>query len=148
MLGALPALHLLAAWLSRTVAGAREVRLGKLFVEYAYAVVPLSLGAWMAFTLAVVFPNLSYIPRVVSDPFGWGWDLFGTRATTWTWMPLGLVPWAQLVLLLVGLWGSVRAARHIVAQTLGDGQAARRGLVPLAALLVAITWGFVALYLG
>ena len=46
------------------------------------------------------------------------------------------------------LVAQVRAARRIVAQTLGDGAAARRGLVPLAALLVAITWGFVALYFG
>ena len=148
VLAGLPGLHLLGAWLSRVLAGAPRVPLGRLFVEHAYALIPLSLGAWMAFTLAVVLPNLSYIPRVVSDPFGWGWDLFGTRATTWTWMPLAALPWAQLALLCVGLWGSVSAARRIVAQTLGDGAAARRGLVPLAALLVAITWGFVALYLG
>jgi hypothetical protein len=122
-------------------------RLGTLFVRYAYALVPLSLAAWMAFTLAVVLPNLSYIPRVFSDPLGWGWDLFGTRETTWTWVPLGALPWAQLALLLVGVWGSIRAAHGIAGEALGPA-AARRGLVPVGAFIVAIGWVFVALYLG
>ena len=148
VLGVLPGLHLVAAWLSRALAGAPSLRLGKLFVAYAYALIPLSLAAWMAFTLAVVLPNLSYIPRVLSDPLGWGWDLFGTRETTWTWVPLGLLPWAQLGLLLAGLWGSVRAAREIVRDALGEAEAARRGLVPLAGFLGLLAWAFLALYLG
>ena len=147
VLGALPALHLLVAWLSRTLAGVRAVPVRKLFVDYAYALLPLGLGAWMAFTLAVVAPNLSYVPRVLSDPFSWGWDLFGTRATTWTWVPLGALPWAQLALLLAGLWGSVRAARTIVGQALGAARA-RRGLIPVAGFLVALAWGFAVLYFG
>lgn len=143
----LPILHLLAAWLSRAFAGAPGTRLGTLFVRYAYALVPLSLAAWMAFTLAVLLPNLSYIPRVLSDPLGWGWDLFGTRETTWTWVPLGALPWAQLALLLVGVWGSIRVAHGIAGEALGPA-AARRGLVPVAGFIVAIAWVFVALYLG
>ena len=148
VLVALPALHLLTAWLSRTVAGVSGARLGRLFVDYAYALIPLSLAAWMAFTLAVVLPNLSYIPRVLSDPLGWGWDLFGTRETTWTWVPLGVLPWAQLALLLVGLWGSIRVGHAIVGEALGDARAARRGLIPLAGFLVAVAWAFLALYFG
>jgi hypothetical protein len=148
VLVALPALHLLTAWLSRRAAGAGDARIRRLFVDYAYALIPLSLGAWMAFTLAVILPNLSYIPRVLSDPLGWGWDLFGTREMAWTWVPLGVLPWAQLVLLLLGLWGSIRAAQAIVGEALGAGRAARRGLIPLAAFLVAVAWAFLALYLG
>ncbi len=148
VLVALPALHLLTAWLSRVAAGVSRVRLGRLFVDYAYALIPLSLAAWMAFTLAVVLPNLSYIPRVLSDPLGWGWDLFGTRETTWRWVPLGVLPWAQLILLLVGLWGSIRVAHGIVREALGEATATPRGLIPLAIFLVAIAWAFLALYLG
>ncbi|MFQ5828427.1 MAG: 4Fe-4S binding protein [Candidatus Methylomirabilia bacterium] len=148
VLGALPALHFLTAWLSRTLAGASRVKVRRLFVDYAYALVPLSLASWGAFTLAVVLPNLSYIPRVLSDPFGWGWELFGTRETTWSWVPVGLLPSAQLLLLLLGLWGSTRVAREIVGEALGVEQAAWRGLMPLAAFLVAITWAFLILYLG
>lgn len=144
----LPAVHLLTAWLSRALAGAQGPGVRRLFVDYAYALVPLSLGAWMAFTLAVVLPNLSYIPRVLSDPFGWGWDLFGTRTTTWTWMPLGALPWVQLVLLLLGLGASLKAARTIAGQVLRDARAAGRGFLPPALLLLAVTWTFIVLYLG
>jgi polyferredoxin/plastocyanin len=145
---ALPALHAGTAWLSRALARAPDIRLSRLFIDYAYALLPVSLGAWMAFTLAVVMPNLSYVPRVLSDPLGWGWDLFGTREATWTWMPGAALPWLQLLLVLAGLWGSVRAARTIVAGAIPDPQARGRATLPLLLFLVAIAWTFVTLYLG
>lgn len=148
VLGALPALLLSTAWLSRRLAGDSRVPLRRLFVHYAYAVIPLSLGAWVAFTLAVVFPNLSYIPRVLSDPFGWGWDLFGTREATWSWAPLALLSWAQLAALGVGLWASVRAGRVIVLDSLSETLSPRRGTAPLVLFLMAIAWAFLILYLG
>ncbi|MBI4254640.1 MAG: cupredoxin domain-containing protein [Candidatus Rokubacteria bacterium] len=148
VLGVLPGLHWLTAWLSRAAAGDSRVAARTLFVDYAYALVPLSLAAWMAFTLAVVLPNLSSIPRVLSDPFGWGWDLFGTREVAWKWMPLGLIPGAQVALLLVGLWGSIRSARVIVSQALGTETAARWGAIPLVAFIVAIAWAFLAIFVG
>jgi polyferredoxin/plastocyanin len=145
---ALPALHLATAWLSRALARTHGLTVSRLFVDHASALLPVSLGAWMAFTLAVVVPNLSYVPRVLSDPLGWGWDLFGTRETTWTWMPVAALPWLQLGLVLAGLWGSVRVARATVAEAVPDPRARRRAMLPLTLFLVAIAWTFVTLYLG
>ena len=56
---------------------ARPVREGP-SSNLAYALVPLGLGAWIAFSLSFVFVNLSYLWPALSDPFGWGWNLFGT----------------------------------------------------------------------
>ena len=39
---------------------------------------PLGLAAWVAFTISFAFAKLSYVLPVLSDPFGRGWDLFGT----------------------------------------------------------------------
>lgn len=36
------------------------------------------LLAWIAFSVPLIFVNGSYIISVISDPFGWGWNLFGT----------------------------------------------------------------------
>lgn len=144
----LPALHLLGAWLSRTVAGAAGVAVGDLFVTYAYALVPLSLAAWMAFTLALVLPNVSYIPRVIADPFGWGWDLLGMRQTAWTWMPLEALPWIQVILLLAGLGLSIRMARAIAGRALREARMPGLGAIPVAAWLVGITWAFLGLFLA
>jgi ferredoxin len=52
-----------------------------LFVAYAYTLVPLGLAAWIAFGLGFVLTNGSYALAVISDPFGWGWNLFGTADT-------------------------------------------------------------------
>jgi plastocyanin len=94
------------------------------------------------FQFALIAPNLLVFTLIVLA------GLVGTRETTWTWVPLGLLPWVQLGLLLAGLWGSVRAARHIVTDALGEAGAGRRGLLPVAGFLGLLAWAFLALYLG
>lgn len=67
-------------WLARRITRQRQP-LRRLFVDYAYALIPLGLAAWIAFTLGFVLVNGSYALVVLSDPLGWGWDLFGTAST-------------------------------------------------------------------
>ena len=43
----------------------------KSFIAFAYALVPLGLAAWIAFSLSFVFANLSYLWPALSDPMGW-----------------------------------------------------------------------------
>ena len=34
--------------------------------------------SWIAFTISFAFGKMAYLWPVISDPFGWGWNLFGT----------------------------------------------------------------------
>lgn len=147
VLGALPGLTLLAAWSSRAASRGARPPLRRLFLDYTSALVPVSLAAWMAFTLALVAPNLTYLPRVLSDPFGWGWDLIGTRDVTWSVVPAAAVPWAQALLVIAGLGMSIRTARAVVEQALGESQPSW-ALVPVAAVVAGLAGAFLALYLG
>ncbi len=45
---------------------------------------PLGLRAWIAFSFPLIMVNGAYVVQVISDPFGWGWDLFGTATLPWT----------------------------------------------------------------
>ncbi len=74
----LPGLFLLAVLAGRRLAGLRTP-LKRLFIAFAYCLVPLGLAAWIAFSLSFVLANLSYLLPVLSDPFGWGWDLLRHR---------------------------------------------------------------------
>ena len=74
---ALPGLFWLTVWFGKRLSGS-DLPIKKLFIAQAYALVPLGLSAWVAFSLSFVFANFSYVLAVLSDPFGWGWNLIGT----------------------------------------------------------------------
>ncbi|MEW6048838.1 MAG: hypothetical protein AB1609_20570, partial [Bacillota bacterium] len=93
--------------------------------------------------------NISYAVSVVSDPFGWGWDLLGTASYPWTPYVPGWVPYLQVPALLTGLgWGMVGGVRILTRTFDGDRVAALRASLPLAVYLVGVTELFLWLYLA
>ncbi|MFQ5857991.1 MAG: cupredoxin domain-containing protein [Anaerolineae bacterium] len=143
-----PGIFLTFSWLSRRLAGASQVPLRRVFVTYAYSLVPMGLMAWIAFSIAFVFINISYAIPLLSDPFGWGWDLLGTKHYPWTPYLSGWVPYFQIPVLLVGLVLSILLAHRLSEESFPDPQRARRALVPVAMFLMGVTLVFLRLYLG
>jgi hypothetical protein len=142
-----PSIHLGAAVITRWGAGLKDVPVRRLFVALAYPLVPLGLGAWMAFTLSLVFANLSYAFSVVSDPFGWGWNLLGTRDFAWhPWLMIWVPP-VQAALLIGGLIASIATADAILRKFQGT-TAAIGGLAIQTGILTAETIFLLWLYLG
>jgi len=142
-----PGLHLGAAAATRSVAGLQGLPVRRLFVALAYPLVPLGLAAWMAFTLSFVFANLSYALPVLSDPFGWGWNLLGTRDLVWRPWLTGWVAPIQAALLIAGMVGSMATADAILRK-LGGTRPAIRGLAVQTVILLGETAFFLWLYLG
>jgi polyferredoxin len=99
-----------------------------LFAAYAASLVPLGLAIWVAFTLSFTLTNISYAWPALSDPFGWGWNLFGTAGMTWTPYLSGVIPYLQIPVLLIGLMAAVVLALRAARQ---------HGQRPLAALPVS-----------
>ena len=114
----------------------------KLFTQYAYALLPLGLGAWMAFNVSFVLINISYAWSVISDPFGWGWNLFGTAAWKWTPYLAGWQPLMQAPILLVGLVAAIAVALRTARQM----QAPPRAALPIVAFCVVFTGAMLWLY--
>ncbi len=147
MLVVLPGLFLAASAVGRLMARPKAVSLRQVFVTFGYTTVPLGLMGWIAFSLSFVFINVSYVLPVISDPFGWGWNLFGTAGYPWTpYIPI-VLPYLQLPLLVGGLVLSIRLGYRAALEILSPRQA-RLALLPVAALLTAITGTFLWLYLG
>jgi hypothetical protein len=143
----LPSLFWLTALAARTIARV-QVPVKRLFVDYAYSLVPLGLIGWIAFSFSFVFVNGSYAISVVSDPFGWGWDLFGTRNVPWSPFLPGLMTFLQVGLLLVGLVFSIVTAYRISRQHTQTDAQAWRGVLPVSGFLAGITLVFLWLNLG
>ena len=142
-----PGLFWLAAAAARALARL-QVPVNRLFVDYAYSLVPMGLMGWIAFSFSFVFVNGSYAVSVLSDPFGWGWDLFGTRSLPWTPILPGLVAVLQVGLLLAGLIFSIFIAYRIGRQHAHSEAQAWRAALPVSAFLAGVTLVFVRLYLG
>lgn len=142
-----PGLFWLATAAARSLAGLSAPVKG-LFVDYAYSLVPLGLIGWIAFSLSFVLVNGSYAAAVLSDPFGRGWDLFGTRAVPWTPLWPELVPLLQTALLLAGLVFSILTAYRLSRQQAQTDEQAWRATLPIAGFLLAVTLLFLRLYLG
>jgi polyferredoxin len=146
-LGVLPGLGWAAAWVSRWAAADPTQKVKALFVDYAYALVPLGLMAWVAFVLGMAMVNGSYVISVVSDPFGWGWDLFGTANFPWTPFLPDWAPYLQAALLLVGLWLTGRSAYRLTQEQFPSRWAASRAVVPQVGLAVLIAQGYLYLFM-
>jgi len=85
-----------------------EVNVKKIFLSNSGVLLPLSLLLWIAFVIPMLFVNVTFIIQSASDPFGWGWDFFGTANIPWHQFLPRLVPWLQSILLLIGLYLSLR----------------------------------------
>ena len=142
----LPGVFWLAGTAGRVLSpGKRTIR--QRFIDYAYALVPLGLAAWIAFSLSFVFSNFSYIWPVLSDPLGWGWDLFGTARVAWSPYLTGLVPGLQSAVLLVGLVWASRTAVNIAGED-SAVKAPWREASPVVLYCLLITIGFLWLLVG
>lgn len=144
----IPGIFFVFAWLSKLFSGARETPMKGVFVNLSYCLIPMGLGAWIAFSFGFLLPNGSYILHILSDPFAWGWNLFGTAGFPWTpVLTAWLVP-LQYLALLGGFLASADYGYKLCLQTYPSRAAARRGFIPLLAYLVLIVLFFGWLYGG
>jgi hypothetical protein len=120
----------------------------ELFTHYAYVLVPLGLAAWVAFSFGFALINGSYALAVLSDPFGLGWNLFGTRDTAW--QPIGttLIPFLQTGILTAGLLFAINTAYKIAAQYSQTHRQAFIATLPVTGFMTMVTFLLLGLYLG
>jgi len=84
----------------------------QVFLENAGSLLPFTLLNWIAFVIPMLFVNVTFIKQSLSDPFGWGWDFFGTANTPWHQFIPQYIPWLQALALLAGLYLSLRNIRR------------------------------------
>jgi len=127
--------------ISKIRSNVREV-----FLEFSATLLPLGLTLWIAFVIPMLFVNVTFISQSLSDPFGWGWDFFGTANIPWHQLVPRLVPWLQSVLVLTGLWCSLRNLRNT---WINKKQVPRKLFLitlPMSALITAIAVAMIFFY--
>ena len=114
----------------------------KVFIHYAYALLPIALFYHLAHNAEHFLMEGPKVAAMASDPFGWGWNLFGT--SRWVTPPLitleGL--WIiQVALVLVGhlygLWVAAGITRRL---TPAHGAGVASQIPMLAAMIMFSTF--------
>jgi len=107
VLGLIPGALWLAVWAGQRWSG-RTGSVSKIFSAMSFAVLPLGFTTWIAFTVSFAFGKLSYILPVLSDPFGWGWDLLSLSPAVMTAQFSEIVPIIDVMILMIGLIWSAK----------------------------------------
>lgn len=143
----LPLVFLAFSFLSKILTKSK-LKVKELFLRFSYVIVPLGLLAWIAFSVPLIFVNGSYIIAVISDPFGWGWDLFGTADFHWQPLIPEYLVYFQIVLLFTGLYFALKRGYEISLELFESQSVAIKGLIPIAIFSSGIILGFLKFFIG
>lgn len=126
-------------WLMRLASGRRDLTTRKLFIKFAYTLLPIALFYHLAHNAVHVFWEWSKLWRLVSDPLGWGHDFFGTARAPLTalWSP-ETIWYFQVALVVIGhIYGIYVAQREANRVYADDRKAALRvHLVMMAGMVL------------
>jgi hypothetical protein len=92
--------------------------------------------------------NWTYILATVSDPMGWGWNLFGTGRISWKPLYPEAMVYFQIPLLLFGLTFSLNRGYAIAGSLWRSRKEALLSLLPPAIVCTAIVMAFIILFAG
>jgi hypothetical protein len=137
--GLIAAGYRVACFAAARASGKEEVAAARVAARFAHTLVPIALAYALAHYLTLILFEGQQIIAAVSDPFGLGWDLFGTAGRRIDFFVTAAEPiWYAQVAIIVGghLLGVILA--HDRALT-DFGRGAVRSQYAMLLLMVALT---------
>lgn len=132
--------------LMKALAGDGNHSAGFLFVRFSYSLLPIALFYHLAHNLQHIFFEGKKLVRVASDPFGWGWDLFGTaHMLIDSILPLNVGWGIQVGLILIGHVYGILIAHQVANAIYDNHRTATLSQVPM--LLAMLLFSFQSLWL-
>lgn len=117
-----------------------------IFLEYSGIILPLGLTLWISFVIPMLFVNVTFIAQSLSDPFGWGWDFFGTSNIPWKQFIPQYIPWFQTILILTGLYLSLRNIPDVNSGHFPAGYKRKISSLPIALFLITVAAGMIVFF--
>ena len=114
---------------------------GRAAQDYVLTLVPIAVAYHLAHYFSLLLTAGQFVIPLASDPFGAGWDLFGTAGYKVNLAVLNpYVFWyGAVVLIVIGHVLAVLQARRIALRLHGAGRTALARELPMMALMVAYT---------
>ena len=134
------------ALVTRLLAKGEGVTFRRVFMNFAFAFIPIGLMMHLAHNVKHLFGEGQTAIPVLSDPFGWGWNLFGTAGLSLS-SPFSpaLLTVAQFALLVIGQGFATYVAYRIAHRLFGGRtDSVLRGLIPV--LIMTVAWSLLNLW--
>ena len=127
--------------LSRILGGGGEGGFWRFAAAYAFSLVPIAIAYQVAHYYTYLLVQGQMIVSLVSDPLGWGWNLFGTAdfEPRYGIVGAGFVWYSQVALIVAGHVIAVYLAHSISLRLLRDPGRALRSQLPMLVLMVLYT---------
>lgn len=143
-LAAFPAVFVAAFWLTAwwmVRLSKKDIAVTEAACAFVLTLVPIAIAYHLAHYFSLLVTAGQFMIALVSDPFGFGWNLFGTAGYK---VELGAVSpyvfWYGAVILIVSGHVIAVVLAHVAALRLfGSARAAAASQVPMVALMVAYT---------
>lgn len=114
-----------------------KISQAKIFKAFAYSLIPVALFYHLAHNGMHFFMEAQNILPFISDPFGYGWDLFGTASKEYLpLLSLTAIWWIQVVLIVIGHVYGVVIADRMAKKIFTEGKTAMRCLIPLVVTMI------------
>ena len=126
--------------LGRRLTGGKQ-SIGLLLRRYLPSLVPIAVVYHLTHYYTLLFSQGLKIRGLVSDPFGWGWNIFGSAITgRLPWLPDMASIWtSQVVLILAGHVAAVWLAHQQALQLERSNRRATLSQLPMLVLMVVFT---------
>ena len=135
---------MLFAWMMAAAAGpsdAEPVSAGQVARLFVLSLIPIALAYHLAHYISFLLLAGQLIIPLVSDPFGFGWDLFGTADYRLDIAVVNarMVWYTAVAAIVVGHMVAVYLAHIAAMRVYADTRRALRGQIPMLALMVGYT---------
>ena len=133
--------YLAFAWAIRHLSREREISVPEIARTFVFSLVPIALAYNLAHFISLLVIQGQFIVPLVSDPFGAGWDLFGTADFTINIAIINakFVWFVSVAAIVLGHIISVYIAHVISLQCMQSHAAALRSQYPMLLLMVLYT---------
>lgn len=139
-------IYFLFSWIIKGSLRQEDIPLKKVFINFTYPILPLALFYHLAHNSQHLLQEGQKLIPLISDPFGWQWDLLGTAA--WSPKPLislSVIWYIQSLLLVIGYGYAAYIAGIMSQQSFADQRRAFRSHILL--LIFLFLCAFVSLWL-
>jgi hypothetical protein len=136
----LGAYTLIAVVMSAAAEASRSPR--EIAQHFAFTLVPIAIGYHIAHYLVFLLVQGQYIIPLMSDPFGWGWNLLGTAGYRVDIAVVGarFAWYTAVIAVLVGHMIAVYLAHMVAMREFAPRRATLGSQIPLTALMVVFSF--------
>lgn len=131
--------YLLLVWLAKVVTKSKST-LMELSLQFAFSLIPIAFVYNVAHYYTLIITEGSNVGRLISDPFGLNWNLFGTASLpNIPTVDMNFVWHSQVILILLGHIVGVYLAHIIALKVFPSHKKALLSQFPMLVLMVIYT---------